>query len=502
MRGGGRRSARRRLARAREALRAPSTGGVRHDRASMSDERRTSLAPAEPRADRPAALPARRSSPSARSPTGAAPSASRALIDRTLVDFLYRLLVPLRGRGHRARPGRRRRPAGLQPLRRAAARRDDDRQGDQGGAPAPAAAAPHRRALLQGLSAASACCCRRSAASPRTRPTSTACCYDEEQLVLVFPEGRKGTEKLYKDRYRLRRFGRGGFVEAAMRARRADRPGLRRRRRGGRADLRPARRRCRSSPACIYFPLTPTFPHFGLLGDARLPAGEVPHPLPRADPDRRVRATSPGGQGARCRPSPRRSARGSRRTSTRWSPSASRCGSGERQLPARPDHRAVDLLGRPARAGARAGSEQIEAIIGVDRAPADGRAASAPSSSTSPTQHSLIRRIVARRRDRHGRRHPPGASTRSSRSAAPRAREQRHRDDERPRGLRRRRTRRSRKFVFKLQRHYYGCEQDDPAFFTEAMRARTRRARRSSATSSRPRRPSREFAASNPEVDA
>src|SRR5919106_5605155 len=43
--------------------------------------------------------------------------------------------------------------------------------------------------------------------------------HDEEQLVLVFPEGRKGTEKLYKDRYRLRRFGRGGFVEAAMRAR-------------------------------------------------------------------------------------------------------------------------------------------------------------------------------------------------------------------------------------------------------------------------------------------
>ena len=41
---------------------------------------------------------------------------------------------------------------------------------------------------------------------------------DEDQLVLVFPEGRKGTEKLFKDRYRLRRFGRGGFVEAAMRA--------------------------------------------------------------------------------------------------------------------------------------------------------------------------------------------------------------------------------------------------------------------------------------------
>ena len=65
--------------------------------------------------------------------------------------------------------------------------------------------------------------------------------YDEEQLVLVFPEGRKGTEKLYKDRYRLHRFGRGGFVEAAMRAQGEARPGLRRRRGGGGAGLRPAR---------------------------------------------------------------------------------------------------------------------------------------------------------------------------------------------------------------------------------------------------------------------
>jgi 1-acyl-sn-glycerol-3-phosphate acyltransferase/nitroimidazol reductase NimA-like FMN-containing flavoprotein (pyridoxamine 5'-phosphate oxidase superfamily) len=41
---------------------------------------------------------------------------------------------------------------------------------------------------------------------------------DEQQLVLVFPEGTKGTTKLYRDRYRLARFGRGGFVETAMRA--------------------------------------------------------------------------------------------------------------------------------------------------------------------------------------------------------------------------------------------------------------------------------------------
>jgi 1-acyl-sn-glycerol-3-phosphate acyltransferase len=89
--------------------------------------------------------------------------------------------------------------------------------------------------------------------------------HDEQQLVLVFPEGRKATEKLYKDRYRLRRFGRGGFVAAAM---------------GARTPIVPV---CvvgaeESAPVfaqlglfkrltgLLYFPITPTFPHFGLLG--------------------------------------------------------------------------------------------------------------------------------------------------------------------------------------------------------------------------------------------
>ena len=36
--------------------------------------------------------------------------------------------------------------------------------------------------------------------------------------MLVFPEGTKATSKSYSERYRLRRFGRGGFVEIAMRA--------------------------------------------------------------------------------------------------------------------------------------------------------------------------------------------------------------------------------------------------------------------------------------------
>ncbi len=89
--------------------------------------------------------------------------------------------------------------------------------------------------------------------------------YDEQQLVLVFPEGRKGTEKLFKDRYRLRRFGRGGFVEAAMRARVPIVPVCV----IGAEEAAPIF--MHMSPLArltglTYFPLTPTFPHFGLLG--------------------------------------------------------------------------------------------------------------------------------------------------------------------------------------------------------------------------------------------
>jgi 1-acyl-sn-glycerol-3-phosphate acyltransferase len=41
---------------------------------------------------------------------------------------------------------------------------------------------------------------------------------EQQQLVLVFPEGSKGPGKTFAERYQLRRFGRGGFVEIAMRA--------------------------------------------------------------------------------------------------------------------------------------------------------------------------------------------------------------------------------------------------------------------------------------------
>src|SRR3989440_3088352 len=90
---------------------------------------------------------------------------------------------------------------------------------------------------------------------------------DEEQLVLVFPEGRKGTEKLYKDRYRLRRFGRGGFVEAAMRARAPIVPIAV----VGAEEAMPIFAHVnllQKLTGLLYVPLTPTFPHGGLLGMA------------------------------------------------------------------------------------------------------------------------------------------------------------------------------------------------------------------------------------------
>ena len=40
---------------------------------------------------------------------------------------------------------------------------------------------------------------------------------EQGEIVSVFPEGIKGVGKLYKDRYRLARFGRGGFVRMALR---------------------------------------------------------------------------------------------------------------------------------------------------------------------------------------------------------------------------------------------------------------------------------------------
>ncbi len=91
--------------------------------------------------------------------------------------------------------------------------------------------------------------------------------YDEESLVLLFPEGREGTLKLYKDRYRLRGFGGGAFVASAQRAGVPILPVCV----VGAEEAAPIFARLglpRSPVGPRALPLTPTFPHLGPLGAA------------------------------------------------------------------------------------------------------------------------------------------------------------------------------------------------------------------------------------------
>ncbi|WP_433870394.1 lysophospholipid acyltransferase family protein [Saccharopolyspora sp. CA-218241] len=105
------------------------------------------------------------------------------------------------------------------------------------------------------------------------------------ELVGVWPEGFKGIGKPYKDRYKLQRFGRGGFVSAAIRSgvpivpcaivgAEEIYPKL--------ADLTPLARLL----GLPYFPVTPTFPHLGPLGAVPLPSKwyiEFGEPIETAD---------------------------------------------------------------------------------------------------------------------------------------------------------------------------------------------------------------------------
>jgi len=94
---------------------------------------------------------------------------------------------------------------------------------------------------------------------------------EQDMLVAVFPEGVKGTGKPYSERYRLQRFGRGGFIEIALRTgapivpvavvgSEEIYPKL--------ADLPPLARLI----GAPFFPVTPTFPWLGPLGVIPLPS--------------------------------------------------------------------------------------------------------------------------------------------------------------------------------------------------------------------------------------
>ncbi|HTJ43460.1 MAG TPA: lysophospholipid acyltransferase family protein [Kofleriaceae bacterium] len=53
----------------------------------------------------------------------------------------------------------------------------------------------------------------------RACPENAERLLSNDELVAVFPEGVKGMGKLWRDRYRLQRFGRGGFIKLALRSR-------------------------------------------------------------------------------------------------------------------------------------------------------------------------------------------------------------------------------------------------------------------------------------------
>jgi 1-acyl-sn-glycerol-3-phosphate acyltransferase len=90
-------------------------------------------------------------------------------------------------------------------------------------------------------------------------------------LVGVFPEGVKGVGKPFRDRYRLARFGRGGFVKVALRTGAPLVPCAV----VGAEEIHPmlARADFLGRPLGFpYFPLTPTFPWLGPLGFVPLPS--------------------------------------------------------------------------------------------------------------------------------------------------------------------------------------------------------------------------------------
>jgi 1-acyl-sn-glycerol-3-phosphate acyltransferase len=94
---------------------------------------------------------------------------------------------------------------------------------------------------------------------------------DEGHLVMVFPEGSKGAGKPFSQRYRLERFGRGGFVEVALRTSSPIVPVAV----VGSEEIYPKLGDSRFLARLIgspYFPITPTFPALGPLGMVPLPS--------------------------------------------------------------------------------------------------------------------------------------------------------------------------------------------------------------------------------------
>ncbi len=94
---------------------------------------------------------------------------------------------------------------------------------------------------------------------------------ERDELVGVFPEGLKGVGKLFRDRYKLARFGRGGFVKVAVKTGAPIIPVAI----VGGEEIHPNLYNVKPVAKLLgfpYFPITPTFPILGPLGLIPLPS--------------------------------------------------------------------------------------------------------------------------------------------------------------------------------------------------------------------------------------
>ena len=115
------------------------------------------------------------------------------------------------------------------------------------------------------------------------RAGHTLACHDDAERLLtsgevvgVWPEGFKGTGKPFSERYRLQRFGRGGFVSAAVRTGTPIIPTAI----VGAEEIYPMMANASVVARILglpYFPITPTFPFLGPLGLVPLPSKWLIH---------------------------------------------------------------------------------------------------------------------------------------------------------------------------------------------------------------------------------
>ena len=128
---------------------------------------------------------------------------------------------------------------------------------------------------------------------PLARKTGNAVAHDDDaeellrrgEILGVFPEGYKGVGKGWRERYKLQRFGRGGFVELALKMRVPVIPVAI----VGAEEAYPMIANAKWLAKALgfpYFPITPTWPLLGPLGALPLPsrwAIEFGEPIPMDD---------------------------------------------------------------------------------------------------------------------------------------------------------------------------------------------------------------------------